>query len=73
MPHGYLGIDLVLGQAVDGSEDVVIEINPRMTTSYIGLRQAATGNLARAMLNVAAGHTAELSFRAEPLRFSVSY
>jgi tyramine---L-glutamate ligase len=40
---GYVGVDLVLG------EDIVqlIEINPRLTTSYIGLRQVARQNPAR--------------------------
>lgn len=40
---GYVGVDLVL------TEDHVelIEINPRVTTSYIGLRQVATMNLAQ--------------------------
>jgi len=42
---GYVGVDLVLGK-----EDVqLIEINPRLTTSYIGLRQVARVNLAHAM------------------------
>jgi predicted ATP-grasp superfamily ATP-dependent carboligase len=73
MPHGYLGVDLVLGESSTGEEDVIIEINPRLTTSYIGLRQAATGNIASAMLDVAAGRTTNLSFRAEPLKFSVPH
>jgi len=72
MPHGYLGVDLVLGPSNDGSEDVVIEINPRLTTSYIGLRQASTGNLAQAMLDVAMGRVPELAFRPDPLRFTVT-
>jgi tyramine---L-glutamate ligase len=40
---GYLGVDLVL--ANDGPQ--LIEINPRLTTSYIALRQVAQCNLAR--------------------------
>jgi len=35
---GYVGIDLILGDAGDGSEDVAMEVNPRLTTSYVGLR-----------------------------------
>jgi predicted ATP-grasp superfamily ATP-dependent carboligase len=71
MPHGYLGVDLVLGDSPTGEDDVVIEINPRLTTSYIGLRQAATSNIASAMLDIAAGRSTNLSFRTEPLKFSV--
>ncbi|HEY1858876.1 MAG TPA: ATP-grasp domain-containing protein [Gemmataceae bacterium] len=50
--RGYVGVDLVLGEALDGSDDVVIEINPRLTTSYVGLRALAESNLAEAMLRV---------------------
>ena len=42
---GYAGIDFVLGLAPDGSADVAVEINPRLTTSYIGLRHAVRENL----------------------------
>jgi len=44
---GYVGVDVVLGK--DG-RDWAIEINPRMTTSYVGLRALARFNLAGAML-----------------------
>jgi predicted ATP-grasp superfamily ATP-dependent carboligase len=47
---GYIGVDLVLGDAADGSRDVAIEINPRLTTSYVGLRQLADFNLAEVLL-----------------------
>ncbi len=50
---GYFGIDLVLGAPEDGSQDVVVEINPRLTTSYVGLRAAALQNLTAAMLDLA--------------------
>src|SRR5205823_6483532 len=40
-PRGYLGVDLVLGAAVNGNGDRVIEVNPRLTTSYVGLRAAS--------------------------------
>ena len=66
---GYVGVDLILGLPLDGSEDVVVEINPRMTTSYVGLRRACRQNLAAAMLAVAAGDAAALSFAEEPLEF----
>lgn len=53
--RGYVGVDLVLGEAADGSQDWVIEINPRLTTSYVGLRALATTNLADALLRIAIG------------------
>lgn len=52
---GYVGVDLVLGEAEDGSQDYVIEINPRYTTSYVGLRAATDANLAQWVLSAADG------------------
>lgn len=68
-PIGYIGVDLVLGDAPDGSGDCVIEINPRLTTSYVGLRAACRDNLAAAMIATASGQPATLSFRSEPVEF----
>jgi tyramine---L-glutamate ligase len=51
--HGWFGVDLVLGEASDGRNDMVIEINPRLTTSYVGLRRLARFNLAEALLAIA--------------------
>jgi predicted ATP-grasp superfamily ATP-dependent carboligase len=50
--QGYVGVDLILGE--DG-DDYAIEINPRLTTSYIGLRQLCEQNLAELMLRVVQG------------------
>jgi predicted ATP-grasp superfamily ATP-dependent carboligase len=52
---GYFGVDLVLGEVPDGSADFAIEINPRLTTSYVGLRQLCRQNLAKLMLAAACG------------------
>jgi predicted ATP-grasp superfamily ATP-dependent carboligase len=41
--RGYVGVDLILKE--ESAE--IIEINPRLTTSYIGLRQIAQVNLAQ--------------------------
>ena len=66
---GYVGIDMILGP--DGPEsDVVLELNPRLTTSYLGLRQLARGNLAEAMLAAATGQPVHLSFGRQPIEFS---
>jgi predicted ATP-grasp superfamily ATP-dependent carboligase len=43
--QGYLGIDFVLTE----QEAWVIEINPRLTTSYLGLRQVLPFNLMQAV------------------------
>jgi len=66
---GYLGVDMILGQDPAGSEDYVIEINPRLTTSYVGLRMVSDTNLARVMLEVAEGNPIELSFSSKQVKF----
>jgi predicted ATP-grasp superfamily ATP-dependent carboligase len=66
---GFIGIDMVLGDDPDGRDDCIIEINPRLTTSYVGLREASRTNLAQAMLDVAAGIPPDLSFDETPLEF----
>lgn len=48
--RGFIGLDLILGDDADG--DVVLEINPRLTTSYVGLRQMVAGNLAKHLLGL---------------------
>ena len=65
--NGYLGIDLVLGD--NTAEDFVIEVNPRLTTSYVGLRQLADVNLAEAMLRIARGEATEIRFRPKEVTF----
>jgi predicted ATP-grasp superfamily ATP-dependent carboligase len=55
---GYVGVDMVLGD--DPAHDVVIEINPRLSVSYVGLRAVYPGNLAQEMLALAAGHRVDL-------------
>ncbi|MEQ8790322.1 MAG: ATP-grasp domain-containing protein [Pirellulaceae bacterium] len=69
LPRGYVGVDLVLGDAEHGSQDVVIEVNPRLTTSYIGLRRATRENLAEALLDIARGADRPLSFSGQEVRF----
>jgi predicted ATP-grasp superfamily ATP-dependent carboligase len=50
---GYVGVDVVLGDA----GDQVIEINPRLTTSYVGLRALAADNLMDVLLRLVRGES----------------
>jgi predicted ATP-grasp superfamily ATP-dependent carboligase len=43
--RGYTGVDMVIA----GDKTYVVEVNPRLTTSYIGLRKVATFNVAQAI------------------------
>ena len=53
--QGYVGVDLIMGSAADGGEDRAIEINPRLTTSYLGLRRMTKQNLLGLWLRIVAG------------------
>jgi predicted ATP-grasp superfamily ATP-dependent carboligase len=44
---GYVGIDMILTD----KEPIIIEINPRLTVSYIGLRKAANFNPAETIIS----------------------
>lgn len=44
--QGYVGVDLVLGDR----QVWIVEVNPRVTTSYVGLRQVSPFNLPGAVL-----------------------
>jgi predicted ATP-grasp superfamily ATP-dependent carboligase len=64
--RGWVGVDLVLTR----SEAVVIEINPRLTTAYVGVRAALDGNVAGLALTACAGALPSLP-RVRHVRFSV--
>jgi predicted ATP-grasp superfamily ATP-dependent carboligase len=66
---GWAGVDLVLGDDPDGSLDVVIEVNPRLTTSYVGLRRVVRGGIVAAMIAAARGERPRLEIDPRPLAF----
>jgi predicted ATP-grasp superfamily ATP-dependent carboligase len=49
---GYVGVDFVLTE----DEAVAIEVNPRLTTSYVGLRSVTSFNIAQAIINAVLKH-----------------
>ena len=50
--RGYVGVDMVLAQ----EQAWIIEVNPRITTAYIGLRRAIQLNLAQAIWEACANN-----------------
>ncbi|QDU64759.1 carbamoyl phosphate synthase-like protein [Planctomycetes bacterium Pan216] len=48
--RGYLGVDLILGPDRDGSRDRIVEINPRLSTAYLGYRKLYPQALTRRLL-----------------------
>jgi len=49
--RGYIGVDVVL----TASDAVVIEVNPRLTTAYLGARRAIDENIAELVLAACVG------------------
>lgn len=66
LSDGYLGIDLL--QPESSSQLLVVELNPRFCTSYVGYRQATTGNLMGVLLNPAVAGDS-LVWTSEPTAF----
>jgi len=48
---GYVGVDMILTE----DEAVVLEVNPRLTTSYVGLRRVTNFNPAEAIVDAVIG------------------
>jgi tyramine---L-glutamate ligase len=51
--RGYVGVDLMLDDEED--EIYILEINPRLTTSFIALRKLVKFNLTKAIINASHG------------------
>ena len=50
--RGYVGVDLILSE----KEPFLIEINPRLTTSYIGLKKSVNFNTAEVLISAITRH-----------------
>jgi predicted ATP-grasp superfamily ATP-dependent carboligase len=42
---GYFGIDVIFGADTSGRDDVILEVNPRLTTSFVGYHALMPGRL----------------------------
>ena len=67
--RGYVGVDVILGKSADGSEDVVVEVNPRLTTSYVGLRAMTGQNLAEALIDLIERDDSSIEFNQDAIEF----
>jgi len=52
---GWVGVDMILGDREDGRGDRVLEVNPRLTTSFVGLAALLRSSLVQALFAVAEG------------------
>mgnify|MGYP001604739033 CR=1 FL=1 len=66
--RGYIGVDLVLTK----SEAVVIEVNPRLTTAYLGVRAVIDDNVAAMVLAACAGTLPEAPAIGRSVHFTPS-
>ncbi|MEI7782726.1 MAG: hypothetical protein WCJ18_12490, partial [Planctomycetota bacterium] len=65
---GWVGVDMILGAGDDGRGDRVLEVNPRLTTSFVGLAALFDQSLTRMLLAVADGHAADVASAAVAAR-----
>ncbi len=62
--RGYIGVDLILSQ----DKIFVLDVNPRLTTSYVGLRQVVGFNVAQSLIDA----TTDEKLPEKPQLFGVS-
>ena len=67
--RGFVGIDVILGETSE--HDCIVEINPRLSTSYVGLRHMTDGNLAARLFDLETGPVA-CSAEVESVRWTSS-
>ncbi len=58
--RGYIGIDMILAESPYA--DCVVDVNPRLTSSYLVLEERCKGNLAEAIIEIASGGCNCLAF-----------
>jgi len=70
---GWIGVDMILGARSDGRDDRVLEVNPRLTTSFAGHAEGTVGSLVRTLVDVWAGREPSEAVVAHvrPLSFSI--
>jgi predicted ATP-grasp superfamily ATP-dependent carboligase len=66
--RGYVGVDLVLTD----SEAIVIEVNPRLTTAYLGVRSALDANIAAMAIAACEGVLPDIPPARRSVRFTVA-
>lgn len=69
---GWLGVDMILGDRSDGGDDRVLEVNPRVTTSFVGLSAVTPASLVRAIVAVAEGDAFDPGPLSAGCRFTLS-
>jgi len=70
---GWVGVDMIVGERSDGRDDRVLELNPRLTTSFVGYAAGFGTSLVRLLLDAAAGRQPVFApDQCQPPRFHVT-
>jgi predicted ATP-grasp superfamily ATP-dependent carboligase len=65
--EGPVGFDFI--ESAETGDLLIVDVNARLTSSYLGYRQLATGNL---LADLADRHDAVLEWKTQPVSFSVA-
>jgi predicted ATP-grasp superfamily ATP-dependent carboligase len=71
-PRGWIGIDFLWDDQNDEQPLTIIEINPRLTTSFVGLCAAGAPDLAAAIVAAALGQSFKLPEKWDRVNFTAS-
>jgi predicted ATP-grasp superfamily ATP-dependent carboligase len=69
-PAGWIGIDFLYRPQVAQQPLLAIEINPRLTTSYLGVRECLQQNVAELMLKAWQGHRVGYALNGQTIDFT---
>jgi tyramine---L-glutamate ligase len=67
---GWIGLDLVY--SVEQDKWLVVEVNPRLTTSFIGLSAVVRESMMEQMLRACRGESVQLTFTNRPVHFNAN-
>ncbi|TWU02105.1 ATP-grasp domain-containing protein [Neorhodopirellula pilleata] len=68
-PAGFVGMDWIAGN--DPAQDCVIEINPRLTTSYVGIRRMVSENITQRLFAIQ-NHPIALDVQCESITWDIN-
>ncbi len=70
-PCGWIGIDFIVSKNLPGEPELIaIEINPRLTTSYLGVRAIVDENIPQLMESIVDGVSAKYTLKKSTVHFT---
>lgn len=71
-PRGWVGVDFLYDEANAEQPVTIIEINPRLTTSFVGLASAGAPDLAATIIAAIDGDSIKLPSQWQPVSFTAA-